>query len=145
MPVLRLLMVLFILLPLIEIYLLIQVGSALGAIPTILLLVLAGIAGALMVRFQGLATLFRVRASMARGELPGMALLEGLVLLVAGVLLLTPGFFTDIIALFTLIPSLRRAAIRWFIGQWMLGHRVWPRSDERRGRTLEGEYRRKDD
>ena len=112
---LGLLFLLFILVPLVEIYFLIQVGSVIGAIPTIGLVVFTALLGAMLLRFQGMTTLQRTRMSMAEGQVPALEMLEGVLLLFAGVLLLTPGFFTDAIGFAFLIPPLRQALILWFI------------------------------
>ena len=111
------LFLLFLLVPLIEIYFLIQVGSVIGAIPTIALVVFTGLLGAMLLRFQGLATLQRTRMTMAQGQLPAMEMMEGVLLLFSGALLLTPGFVTDAIGFAFLIPPLRRAVILWFISK----------------------------
>lgn len=112
MPLFFILLSLFIGLPMVEIYVLIQVGHQIGALWTIALLIAVAALGSALLRLQGLATLAHVRAAMARGELPTEAILEGLVLLVAGVLMVTPGFVTDIAGLLCLLPPLRRAIAR---------------------------------
>ncbi len=108
----KILFLLFLIIPIIEIYLLIQVGSIIGALYTILLIILTAIVGAFLLRIQGIATLRRVQQTIARGKVPAMEMLEGLMLLVGGALLLTPGFFTDALGFVCLIPSLRRFVIR---------------------------------
>ncbi|MEZ5536904.1 MAG: FxsA family protein [Thiolinea sp.] len=100
--------VLFFVIPLIEIYLLIKVGGVIGVLPTILLVVLTAVIGAFLLRQQGLATLSRFQNSMARGEMPATALLEGVMLLIGGALLMTPGFFTDAIGFACLLPFSRK-------------------------------------
>lgn len=112
MPLFVILLLLFIGLPMVEIYVLIQVGHQIGALWTIALLIAVAALGSALLRLQGLATLANVRAALARGELPTEAILEGLVLLVAGVLMVTPGFVTDIAGLLCLLPPLRRAIAR---------------------------------
>ena len=108
MPVLLTLLLLFIGLPMVEIYVLIQVGHEIGALWTIALLIAIAALGSALLRLEGLATLAKVQASMARGELPTAAILDGLVLLVAGVLMVTPGFVTDVFAFLLLLPPVRR-------------------------------------
>jgi UPF0716 protein FxsA len=107
----RLLFSLFILLfiftPLIEIYLLIQIGSEIGALPTIALCLFTAGLGVTLLRIQGFITLSKIRHSLDLGELPAATMLEGLMLLIAGALLLTPGFFTDAIGFICLVPSIR--------------------------------------
>jgi len=83
---------LFILMPIIEIAVLIQVGSSIGLIATLLIIIATAILGTFMLRQQGLATLTRARQRMASGQLPAEQLMEGVLLLIGGVLLLTPGF-----------------------------------------------------
>ena len=109
--------ILFLVVPLVEIYLLLEVGSRIGALWTIFLIVLTAFVGARLVRLQGIATWQRFHTSLSQNELPALALVEGLCLLVAGALLLTPGFFTDAVGFAGLIPGIRRALIhrllRW--------------------------------
>ena len=104
----RLLFVLFIIIPIIEISVLMQVGELLGMWPTIGIVILSAWLGAKYVRQQGLATMQSVQAKMAQGEMPSSEIVTGLMLLVAGVLLVTPGFVTDIFGLSLLVPSVRQ-------------------------------------
>ena len=143
-----LLFLLFLLVPLLEVYFLIKVGSAIGAIPTIALVVFTALLGAMLLRVQGLVTLARCRQVLARGELPALELLEGVLLLFAGGLLLTPGFFTDTIGFAFLLPSFRRALIHWFIKKSELQVEQFgdvPGTHRSRHYTIDGEYRREDD
>lgn len=103
----NLFILLFIFTPLIEIYLLITIGSEIGALLTIALILFTAGLGVILLRIQGLLTLTKIRQSLDRGELPAATLLEGLMLLVAGALLLTPGFVTDTIGFVCLVPSIR--------------------------------------
>jgi UPF0716 protein FxsA len=103
----RVLFVLFIIIPIIEISVLMQVGELLGMWPTIGIVILSAWIGAKYVRQQGLATLQSVQVKMAQGEMPSSEIVTGLMLLVAGVLLVTPGFVTDIFGLSLLVPSVR--------------------------------------
>jgi len=103
----NLFVILFIFIPLIEIYLLIAIGSKIGALLTIALILFTAGLGVTLLRQQGLITLAKIRQSLDRGELPAATLLEGLMLLIAGALLLTPGFLTDAIGFFCLVPSIR--------------------------------------
>ncbi|MGL1957282.1 MAG: FxsA family protein [Colwellia sp.] len=105
----RLLFVLFIIIPIIEITVLMQVGELLGVWPTIAIVIVSAWLGAKYVRQQGLATLQSVQTKMAQGEMPSEEIVTGLMLLVAGVLLVTPGFVTDIFGLSLLVPSVRHA------------------------------------
>ena len=102
-----LLVLAFLLIPLLEIYLLIEIGGLIGAYWTVAAVVGTALAGAALVRRQGLATIHRFRVAMGQGELPALTIMEGLVLLVAGALLLTPGFFTDAFGFLLLFPPFR--------------------------------------
>ena len=102
-----LLAVLFLVVPIVEIYLLIQVGQVIGAGWTIFLVVLTAVIGVALLRVQGLSTLRRAQDKLGRNELPAREILEGMGLLVAGALLLTPGFFTDAIGFLLLFPPTR--------------------------------------
>lgn len=139
---LRFLAVLFLFLPVLEIYLLIKVGSIIGAGYTIILVVGTAIAGVYLLRIQGLTTFFRVRQSLARGELPAFELLEGAILLVSGAFLLAPGFFTDILGVLGLIPLVRQYVARWVLSQFVAGSVASTAARANPKRTLEGEYQR---
>jgi UPF0716 protein FxsA len=112
------LFLLFTIVPVIEIYLIIRVGSLIGALPTVLLLLALSSAGAWLVRAQGFALMRRIQAELAEGRLPAAELLDGAMVLVGGVLLLTPGFFTDLLGLFFLIPA-TRTLIKQFVRLWL--------------------------
>jgi UPF0716 protein FxsA len=107
----RTLFILFLLVPLIEIYLIIKVGSVMGAGLTVLAIIGTAVIGATLLRVQGLSTLQRAQLSIAKGEVPAVAMLEGVALALSGFLLLTPGFFTDAIGFLLLIPALRQTVI----------------------------------
>lgn len=146
----RALLALFLIVPIIEIYLLIQVGSVIGAIPTIFLVVFTAVLGALLLRQQGFSTLGRVQAALARGEVPALEMLEGAMLLFGGALLLTPGFFTDAIGFVCLVPQLRQRTILWALRRGVIST-VGPGGKPGQGehqhgpRTIEGEYWRDKD
>jgi UPF0716 protein FxsA len=103
----RALFFLFIVMPIVEMWLLIQVGSQIGAFNTITLVLLTAALGAWMLREQGLSTLFRFNQRLEQGELPAKEILEGLLLAIGGALLMTPGFITDAIGFACLIPVTR--------------------------------------
>lgn len=145
-----LLLLVFIAVPLIEIGLFIEIGGIIGTIPTISLIVFTAVLGAMLVQAQaqGLSTLRRLRASSERGELPAMEMFEGACLLIAGAMLLTPGFFTDTLGFLCLVPPLRRALIRAMLRRHL--YRPAGPAGQSRGpgdapRTIEGEYTREDD
>ena len=145
MSAVRLLLVLFLVVPLTEIYILIEVGSEIGAIATIGLVVLTAIVGTALMRTQGLATLFRARSAMAKGEVPALEMLEGAVILIAGALLLTPGFITDAAGFACLVPSIRRRLVLAVVSLRPAGPPGPRGRREHSGRTLEGEYWRPQD
>jgi UPF0716 protein FxsA len=103
----RLLFVLFIIIPIIEIFVLMQVGAVLGVWPTIAMVIFTAWLGAKYVRQQGISTLNSVQTKMAQGQMPSDEIVTALMLLVAGVLLVTPGFVTDFLGLSLLIPAVR--------------------------------------
>ncbi|MGA1690891.1 MAG: FxsA family protein, partial [Sedimenticolaceae bacterium] len=104
-------MFLFVFAPLAELYVLIEVGSEIGALPTILLSIFTAILGASLVRLQGFSVLMRARGMMARGEAPAIEMMEGMALAITGFALLLPGFITDAIGFLLLITPIRRALI----------------------------------
>lgn len=111
------LFLLFIAVPLIEIALFIEVGGWLGLWPTLAIVVLTALVGATLLRAQGLATFEELKRRLARGEDPEVALAHGALILAAGLLLLTPGFFTDAVGLALLVPAVRSAVIRWVLSR----------------------------
>ncbi len=144
----QILLALFLLVPLLEIWLLITVGGVIGAGWTVFLVVLTAVIGAFLVRAQGLSTWARSQALLRQGELPAVELLEGVALLVAGALLLTPGFFTDAVGFTLLVPWLRRRLIAAVLQRNILRSAAAPDASAPSGdtgRTLKGEYRRLDD
>ena len=146
----QLLFLVFLLVPLVEIGLFIEVGGYLGTIATVSLIVFTAVLGALLVQAQGISTLNRVRGQMEKGMLPAVEMFEGVCLLIAGALLLTPGFFTDTIGFLLLVTPLRRAVILKFLKGKIQpppgGQGPGPQGpDTTGGHTLEGEFRREDD
>jgi UPF0716 protein FxsA len=103
----------FVTVPIIEIALFIQVGGWIGLWPTLAIVVLTAVAGTMLVRVQGLQTLARLQSSLNEGGDPVNPIAHGALILVAGVLLLTPGFFTDALGLSLLVPAVRARLIRW--------------------------------
>lgn len=140
---------LFILIPLIEIYLFIKIGASIGAFNTILLILATAVIGVGLLRRQGMSILQKVQSQMQQGELPAIGMIEGVMLFFAGVLLLTPGFFTDTIGFILLIPPLRKAIALWLLER--SGLIVQIRTHEantRRSRPqdfIEGDYQRRND
>ena len=103
----------FTLIPVSEIYILITIGGQIGILPSIGLVILTGIIGASLARSQGLQTLGRIRDSFQQGVVPGEELLNALLIAIAGIVLLTPGFLTDAAGLFLLIPATRTLCREW--------------------------------
>lgn len=108
---------LFILVPLVELYFIIVVGDMIGALWTVLLVLMTAVIGVNLLRLQGMSTLGRAQHNMAQGQLPAMEMMEGVALAVAGILLITPGFITDSIGFLLLLPVTRRAIIRSLMKQ----------------------------
>jgi UPF0716 protein FxsA len=156
-----LVLLIFILVPVVEIWLLITVGSEIGALPTIGLIFLTAVIGVAMIRWQGLTTLMRANERLHMGEMPAREMLEGMLLALAGVLLLVPGFATDALGFACLVPPVRH----WLAGRWLarsagaqIHTRVYRPGAQRDhdsaqrdqgsgkpGRTLEGDFTRDDD
>lgn len=112
------LFLIFTLVPIIEIWLLIQVGSEIGPLPTVAILLAISMAGAWLARSQGFRIILAIREELAMGRMPAAHFLDGALILAGGILLLTPGFFTDLIGLFFLIPVTRDLLKGW-LGIWL--------------------------
>lgn len=143
-------------LPVVEIWLMIEIGQDIGAFPTIALILGTAGLGMLLFRVQGMATLTRVQEHLDRGEAPVGELLSGLGLLVAGFMLLIPGFLTDAVGLLLFVPPLRRllisAGIVWAMSRgttriWTTGapgggtRRPAGRAPGGRGPVIDGDFR----
>lgn len=133
----RLLFVLFLTVPLLELYILIQVGSVIGPLPTVLLCIFTAALGAALIRIQGLQTLLRVRQKLDRREMPAVELISGLILLIAGILLLIPGFFTDTIGFLCLIPPFRERIAARLVMHLIANSKQGP---DGQATILEGEF-----
>jgi UPF0716 protein FxsA len=136
---------LVLLVPFIEIYLLLKVGGIIGAFPTIFLVVFTAALGTWLLRQQGFATFQRLQANLAQWTIPAYEMIEGPIILVGGVLLLTPGFITDILGIACLIPQLRRKIAQYIIENHLVqtgGHFQWGKPKEKD--VLEGEFRKED-
>ncbi len=103
------LVLLFIAVPLVELYVIVETARSIGTLETIGLLIVVSVVGAWMVKAQGLAVLWRVRSKLAEGLMPGRELVDGALVLLAGALMLTPGFVTDAVGLLLLFPPTRMA------------------------------------
>ena len=100
--------ILIFLMPFLEIFLIIEIGQHFGAMKTIIMILATAILGAVLVRIEGLSTLSRIKNSVQRGELPTIELISGGILIISAVVLLTPGFITDVLGLALMAPSIRR-------------------------------------
>ncbi|UPR28801.1 membrane protein FxsA [Vibrio crassostreae] len=162
------LLLLFIFVPIIEIGLFIQVGGFFGLWPTIALVLITAFVGASLVRSQGIQTLMSVQGRLQQGEMPAQQILEGVMLAVAGVLLLTPGFMTDALGMLVLLPAPRAMIAKKMMekmvvtnmsggfhaggqagfGQSPFGQDPFnrdPSDQSKDGNTFEGEFEKKDD
>ncbi|MGR8935531.1 MAG: FxsA family protein [Gammaproteobacteria bacterium] len=146
MNIVQILLLLFLAVPFVEIYILLQVGALLGALPTIFLVVLTAVLGAWLLRKQGFATWRRFQDSMARGEIPAYEIIEGPILLVGGALLLTPGFFTDILGFICLIPAMRRKIAAAIIEKYLFvqSGTFGQEGPASRPHVIEGEFKKED-
>jgi UPF0716 protein FxsA len=142
MNMMRWLLLALLTLPVLEIYLLIKLIGTLGIVTTLLLLISAALLGTYLLRTQGWTTWMRVQQSLARGELPAREMIEGSLIAAGGVLLLIPGFLSDILALLCLIPVTRKMmAERFLQGGFVWIQRKHP-TDTPAPRTIEGEFKR---
>ena len=103
----------FTLIPMIELALLIKLGTAIGVFNTLLLVIVTGFSGAYLARAQGFRTMLRVRERLNRGEMPAEDLIDAVIIFAAGLVLLTPGLLTDIAGLLLLLPTTRTPFKRW--------------------------------
>ncbi|PID58612.1 membrane protein FxsA [candidate division KSB3 bacterium] len=103
----------FTLIPALEIYLLIYLGAAIGAWNTLLVILLTGVVGAFLARLEGWHTFLKIQQNLQQGRMPAEEMIDALIILVAGIMLLTPGFLTDSAGLLLLIPRVRFFFKRW--------------------------------
>ncbi|GGJ82849.1 FxsA family protein [Pseudomonas matsuisoli] len=150
----RVFLILLLLFPVIELAVLIKVGSMIGVLATLLLIVGSAILGAMLLRVAGVTTALRARERLARGETPDREMLEGLMVAVGGVLLMLPGFISDVIGLFCLLPITRGLVIdrlRSRVHEQAARQRAFSddpeaqmRSGPARPNVIEGEYEKRD-
>jgi UPF0716 protein FxsA len=103
----------FTIVPLVELFILLKIGSHIGALNTLLLVVLTALLGTLLVRLEGLRTLRQIQSSLSQGQIPAEELIDGVLIFAGGILLLTPGVLTDLCALILLFPYTRMHFKRW--------------------------------
>ena len=106
-------MLLFAFVAMVELYLLIKIGSHIGGLNTILLVVMTAVLGAWLARLQGLRTLRQIQSILSQGQIPAEEMIDGVLILTGGILLVTPGVLTDLFALILLFPSTRTHFKRW--------------------------------
>ena len=141
MPVFPILLLLFLAVPVAEIYVLIKVGSALGAPMTIGLVILTAVVGAALMRTEGMATIARVQQEMRTGQLPATGIIEGALLLFSGALLLTPGFLTDAFGFILVFRPTRMAIARTIASRAVMQMHVPGSAHQpRRQGDIDGEY-----
>lgn len=128
----------FLLLPILEIVGFIQVGDWIGAGPTIGLLLLSAVIGVLLIRHRGLSSLTRVQGAALQGDAALSGLLDGVCVVIAGILLIIPGFLSDLLALVLLIPPLRRVMGRWLVGRLAAGNAFQVFGSARFSQTSDG-------
>jgi len=116
----RYLFLIFVITPVLEMWLLITVGGYLGAMPTIGLVLLTAFIGVNLLRAQGFETLWRGQRKFEEGQLPAQEIAEGIILAVSGALLLTPGFVTDLVGFSGLIPPVRRAIAQFVLSKMVV-------------------------
>ncbi|MCK4943126.1 MAG: membrane protein FxsA [Candidatus Aminicenantes bacterium] len=109
------LLFLFVMVPLVELSILIKLGKYLGTLNTILIIILTGILGAAFARSQGAGIISRIRNSLNQGQIPGDELIQGLLILAGGLMLITPGFITDLLGFSLILPYSRKWYARMFL------------------------------
>lgn len=119
------LLIVFVFVPVMELYILIEAGRIMGLAPTIGLIMLTGVAGAWLARSQGVEILRRIQEETSRGQMPAATLIDGALILVGGLLLLTPGFFTDALGFSFLVPLTREL--------WRKGLSAWLQNQIKQG------------
>jgi len=130
------LLVLFLLTPVIEIYVIIQVGQQIGALPTVVLLLAESALGAWLVKREGRRAWRALRGSLGTGAMPSRELADAALVLVGGTLLLTPGFVTDVVGFFLILPVTRPLARRGLA--WLVARRATAAVSHRFGRSMPG-------
>ena len=154
----RYLLLIFIVVPVLEMWLLIKVGGVIGALPTIAIVLLTAMVGVALLRVQGFRTLFKAQEKMSRGELPAQEMAEGICLAIGGALLLTPGFVTDAIGFCCLIPGVRQLIVglgmrsftanvrtqAGFTGHHGGSSRMNEAGSDSSSNTIDGDYKRED-
>jgi UPF0716 protein FxsA len=132
--------IIFLIVPVLEIYLLIEVGQVIGALWTAFLVVLTAVIGVRLLKIQGISTLMRAQNKMQTGQPPAQEMLEGVGLVLAGAFLLTPGFFTDTVGFILLFPPTRIWLVKKAVTSLMASGRFY-QQDGRQGFHYESGHR----
>lgn len=136
------LLFLFVMVPLVELFILIKLGKYLGTLNTILIIILTGILGAAFARSQGAGIISRIRNSLNQGQIPGNELIQGLLILVGGLMLITPGFITDLLGFSLILPQSRKLFVGWLLtymknkiqsGRWQVNDSRFHSPDDTNG------------
>ncbi|MFM2484875.1 FxsA family protein [Celerinatantimonas yamalensis] len=130
-----------------ELYVLINVGAVIGAIPTIGLTILSALIGASLVRSQGIQTAFKAQQKINEGKVPAQQVVEGIMLIIAGACLIMPGFITDLCGMIILIPPVRRYFAKRLLNSSLIKFQTPPNGPGNGaggGHTFDGEYQRRD-
>ncbi len=142
----KILFIFFLIVPFAEIYLLLKIGGFIGVFPTVLLVVFTAVLGAFLLRQQGFSTWQRFQEGLAKGQIPAVEMIEGPILLVGGALLLTPGFFTDVLGFACLIPAARRKIAMYIIENHLIqAGTPFQQNSSVDGSVIEGEYKKEDE
>ncbi|MGH8477449.1 MAG: FxsA family protein [Methylococcales bacterium] len=149
MKLFRILLLFFLIVPIIEMVLLLKIGALIGALPTVLLVAGTAMLGVTLFRSQGLSTLRRLQETLSRREIPAQEIVEGPLLLLGAALLLTPGFVTDLMGLFLLLPYTRQLFVSYLLHKGLIvsGLQTTSTSGQAHsepGVTIEGDFRRED-
>ena len=132
----------FIVLPILEMYILIEVGSFIGALNTIGLVLLTALLGLILLRQQGFRTLLNARNKLLQAELPAEEIVTGIFLAIGGALLLTPGFVTDFIGFMCLLPFTRRLLMSQIATSFFNVSGFSEQKEQKQGNWIEGEYKK---
>jgi UPF0716 protein FxsA len=130
----------FVVLPILEMYVLIKVGGNLGALNTVLLVLLTALIGVALLRVQGFRTLMNAKNKLGMAQLPAEEIITGIFLAIGGALLLTPGFITDIFGFLCLVPLTRRILLKVFLNNLRPFEVVNERKSEAKQDWIEGEF-----
>jgi UPF0716 protein FxsA len=145
MKIVQIIFLFFLIVPFVEIYLLLKIGGIIGVFPTVLMVVFTAALGAWLLRKQGLSTWQRFQDNLNRGAIPAYEMIEGPILLVGGALLLTPGFFTDVLGFACLVPGIRQKFARYIIENHLINVQTGSPFGQQKSQpdVIEGEFTKK--